>query len=190
MSVILFSFREQCKFVYLEIHVRTSYKKYEYIYIKFRKGKIRKYQKLIQSENFQKFPNDRCLNNIDNRFLLVWKAKWISMKRIYCYVITWRNRKKRMICPSCMILPVQVSVFISCFHINDNMYTQHEHWKFGTSYGERLVFMAHDSGQCTSMYACELTHGMHYEHKWRVLAIFLWQFLNAWCFHTWYSLKR
>lgn len=42
------------------------------------------------------------------------------------------------------------------------MYTQHEHWKFGTSYGERLVFMAHDSGQCTSMYACELTHGMHY----------------------------
>lgn len=24
-----------------------------------------------------------------------------------------------MICPSCMILPVQVSVFISCFHFND-----------------------------------------------------------------------
>lgn len=32
--------------------------------------------------------------------------------------------------------------------------------------GERLVFMAYDSGQCTSVCACELTHGMHYEHKW------------------------
>lgn len=32
--------------------------------------------------------------------------------------------------------------------------------------GERLVFMAYDSGQCTNVCACELTHGMHYEHKW------------------------
>lgn len=117
------------------------------------------------------------------------------MKRIYCYVITWRtvnNKKKEWFVPvawsflfkyPCLF---RVSTLMTHVHATRTLKVRHELWWETGFHGSRFwtmhIYMR--------IYACELTHGMHYEHKWRVLAIFLWQFLNAWCFHTRYSLKR